>query len=77
MWIDVDRRYFNNRGGDFGYAAINLFPGYQKLGGYQALDFVRFRHTDSDLYRVARQQLFLRAFKDQIRRAPGRSTYRA
>jgi LCP family protein required for cell wall assembly len=67
VWIDVDRRYFNDRGGDFGYATINLFPGYQKLGGYQALDFVRYRHTDSDLYRVARQQLFLRAFKDQIR----------
>jgi LCP family protein required for cell wall assembly len=71
VWIDVDRRYFNNRGGDFGYAAINLFPGYQKLGGYQALDFVRYRHTDSDLYRVARQQLFLRAFKDQIRSSAG------
>jgi polyisoprenyl-teichoic acid--peptidoglycan teichoic acid transferase len=71
VWIDVDRRYFNNRGGDFGYAAINLFPGYQRLGGYQALDFVRFRHTDSDLYRVARQQLFLRAFKDQIRSSAG------
>ena len=67
----MDRRYFNNRGGDFGYAAINLFPGYQKLGGYQALDFVRFRHTDSDLYRIARQQLFLRAFKDQIRANAG------
>ena len=71
VWIDVDRRYFNNRGGDFGYAAINLFPGYQRLGGYQALDFVRYRHTDSDLYRVARQQLFLRAFKDQIRASAG------
>ncbi|HEX4929442.1 MAG TPA: LCP family protein [Gaiellaceae bacterium] len=67
IWIDVDRRYFNDRGGDFGYATINLFPGYQKLGGYQALDFVRYRHTDSDLYRVARQQLFVRAFKDQIK----------
>ena len=67
IWLDVDRRYFNNRGGDFGYATINLFPGYQKLGGYQALDFVRYRHTDSDLYRVARQQLFVQAFKDQIK----------
>ena len=67
VWMDVDRRYFNDRGGDFGYATINLFPGYQKLGGYQALDFVRYRHTDSDLYRVARQQLFVRAFKDQVK----------
>ena len=67
IWLDVDRRYFNDRGGDFGFATINLFPGYQKLGGYQALDFVRYRHTDSDLYRVARQQLFVQAFKDQIK----------
>jgi LCP family protein required for cell wall assembly len=71
VWIDVDRRYFNDRGGDFGYATINLFPGYQKLGGYQALDFVRYRHFDSDLYRVARQQLFVRAFKDQIKASTG------
>ncbi len=69
--MDVDRRYFNDRGGDFGYATINLFPGYQKLGGYQALDFVRYRHTDSDLYRVARQQLFVRAFKDQVKSSTG------
>src|SRR5829696_8859875 len=71
IWLDVDRRYFNDRGGDFGYATINLFPGYQKLGGYQALDFVRFRHTDNDLYRLARQQLFVRSFKDQIRSSAG------
>lgn len=67
IWMDVDRRYFNDRGGPGGYATINLQPGYQRLGGYQALDFVRFRHTDSDLYRNARQQLFVRALKDQIR----------
>ncbi len=67
IWMDVDRRYFNDRGGPTGYATINLQPGYQRLGGYQALDFVRFRHTDSDLYRNARQQLFVRALKDQIR----------
>ncbi len=71
VWIDVDRRYFNDRSGDFGYATINLFPGYQKLNGYQTLDFVRYRHTDSDLYRVARQQLFVRAFKDQVRASAG------
>jgi LCP family protein required for cell wall assembly len=67
VWVDIDRRYFNDRGGPYGYATINLQPGYQKLGGYQALDYVRYRHTDSDLYRVARQQLFLRAFKQQVR----------
>jgi LCP family protein required for cell wall assembly len=66
VWLDVDRRYFNDHGGPTGYAKINLRPGYQRLNGTQTLDFVRYRHTDSDLYRNARQQLFVRAFKDQI-----------
>ncbi len=66
VWMDVDRRYFNDRGGPGGYAKINLQPGYQLLTGYRALDYVRFRHTDSDLFRNARQQQFVRAFKEQI-----------
>jgi LCP family protein required for cell wall assembly len=69
VWIDVDRRYFNDHGGPGGYAKINLRPGYQRLNGTQALDFVRYRHTDSDVYRTARQQLFVRSFKDQIESA--------
>jgi LCP family protein required for cell wall assembly len=68
-WIDVDRRYFNDRGGPYGYAKINLFPGYQLLTGRQTLDYVRYRHTDSDLYRVARQQQFVKAFKGQIQQS--------
>ena len=67
--LDVDRRYFNdNSGAGYGgsYAKINLKPGYQKLDGQRALDFVRFRHTDSDLYRVVRQQEFVKAFKQQV-----------
>lgn len=66
VWLDIDRRYLNTHGGPYGYATINLQPGYQKLGGYQALDFVRFRHTDSDFVRVARQQQFVKALKDRI-----------
>jgi LCP family protein required for cell wall assembly len=68
VYIDVDRRYFNNHTGPTGYAAINLQAGYQRLSGKQALDFVRYRHTDSDLFRVARQQLFVRASKEQLKR---------
>src|SRR2546423_1735490 len=62
------RRYFNDNGGQTynTYATINLQPGYQRLNGSDALDFVRYRHTDSDLYRVARQQAFVKAFKDQV-----------
>ena len=67
VWMDVDRRYFNdNSGGGERYAAIDLQPGYQKLNGQKTLDFVRYRHTDSDLYRNARQQMFVRALKDQV-----------
>jgi LCP family protein required for cell wall assembly len=66
IYINVDHRYINTVGGPGGYAKINLEPGYQKLNGQQALDFVRFRHTDSDLYRVARQQLFIESMKDRL-----------
>src|SRR2546423_432204 len=64
----VDRRYYNKNAGSYldNYANINLQPGYQLLSGQQALDFVRFRHTDSDLTRVARQQQFVRAMKEQV-----------
>ena len=68
VWMDVDRRYYNKNTGAYynDYANINLQPGYQRLTGQQALDFVRFRHTDSDLHRVARQQEFVRAFREQV-----------
>jgi LCP family protein required for cell wall assembly len=66
VYVDVDHRYFNNQTGPGGYSAINLWPGYQRLKGYDALAYVRYRHFDSDLYRVARQQAFLRALKQQI-----------
>jgi LCP family protein required for cell wall assembly len=69
VWVDVDRRYFNdnaNHSPGFTYAEINLFPGYQKLDGARALQYVRYRHTDSDLTRIVRQQQFVKGFKDQI-----------
>jgi LCP family protein required for cell wall assembly len=69
VYMDVDQRYHNdNEGLGLGqtYARINLKPGYQHLNGRAALDFVRFRHTDSDLYRVVRQQEFVKAFKQQV-----------
>jgi LCP family protein required for cell wall assembly len=66
VYIDVDRRYFNDNSGPDGYATIDLQPGYQRLKGPDALDFVRYRHTDSDLYRNARQQEFLKAVKQQV-----------
>jgi LCP family protein required for cell wall assembly len=67
--VDVDRRYFNDNSGlgpGTSYERIDLKPGYQHLGGRDALDFARYRHTDSDLYRVFRQQEVVKALKQQV-----------
>ena len=68
IWIDVDRTYYNKNVGTAAtdYSNINLQPGYQRLSGGEALAFVRYRHTDSDLYRLAREQAFVRAIKEQV-----------
>lgn len=68
VWLDVDRRYYNKNTGSAAtnYADIDLHAGYQRLNGNDALSFVRFRHTDSDFYRVIRQQMFVKALKEQI-----------
>ena len=61
VYVDIDRDYFNdNSGGGERYATIDINPGYQKLKGQDALDYVRYRHTDNDFIRAARQQDFLR-----------------
>jgi polyisoprenyl-teichoic acid--peptidoglycan teichoic acid transferase len=66
-YIDIDRRYFNdNSGYEPDYATIDIKPGYQKLCGQDALDYVRYRHEDTDIVRAARQQEFLRQLKQQI-----------
>jgi LCP family protein required for cell wall assembly len=64
VYTDVDHRYYNNTIYT-DYSSINLQPGYQKLCGADALSFVRFRHTDNDLVRNARQQDFVRWAKAQ------------
>lgn len=68
VYVDVDRRYFNHNVGtaETNYADIDLQPGYQKLCGADALSYVRFRHTDTDIVRAARQQDFLRQARQQI-----------
>src|SRR3954463_8409892 len=65
IYMNVDRRYFIAP--HTGTSAINLLPGYQKLDGAQALSYVRYRHTDSDIYRTGRQQLFLDALKSRLK----------
>ena len=66
-YVNVDHHYFNQNVGsaETNYTSINLQPGYQKLCYENALDYVRYRHTDSDFVRVARQQDFLRSLREQ------------
>lgn len=69
VYIDVDRRYYNSNANRYvgdQYAEINLKPGYQRLCGQKALDFVRYRHEDNDIVRGARQQAFLRQARQQV-----------
>ena len=67
IYTDVDHRYYNdNTGPGPDYAVIDVQPGYQQLCGQRALDYVRYRHGDSDFVRAARQQNFLRDAKDQV-----------
>ncbi|HEX3872749.1 MAG TPA: LCP family protein, partial [Solirubrobacteraceae bacterium] len=68
VYVYVDRHYYNVNTGTVldNYASIDIQPGYQKLCGETALDYVRYRHDDSDFVRVARQQDFVRQAKQQI-----------
>ena len=64
VYVDIDRDYFNDNSSGENYATIDVNPGYQKLKGQDALDYVRYRHGDNDLVRAARQQDFLRQAKN-------------
>ena len=68
VYTDVDRHYFNRNLGTAAtnYAAIDIQPGYQRLCGSDALDYVRYRHGDNDLVRAARQHDFLRQARAQF-----------
>ena len=69
VYIDVDRHYFHsNEGLAYAdqYAEIDIDAGYQRLCGYNALQYVRYRHEDTDLVRSARQQDFLREARQKI-----------
>ncbi len=69
VYVDVDRHYFHSNAGlpvSEQYSEINIPAGYQRLCGYQALQYVRYRHTDNDLVRAARQQDFLREARQKV-----------
>jgi LCP family protein required for cell wall assembly len=69
VYVDVDRRYYHSNQGlsaSAQYSEINIRPGYQRLCGYDALPYVRYRHTDNDIVRGARQQDFLREARARV-----------
>jgi LCP family protein required for cell wall assembly len=66
VYMTVDRRYYHvNEPGGEQYFEINLQPGYQRLCGQEALEFVANRHEDTSLTRDARDQRFLLSVKGQ------------
>src|SRR5271166_5058531 len=66
VYMGVDKRYYHvNEPGGEQYFEINLQPGYQRMCGKQALEFVANRHEDTSLIRDARDQRFLLEVKAQ------------
>jgi polyisoprenyl-teichoic acid--peptidoglycan teichoic acid transferase len=67
VYMTVDKRYYhsNSEPGAEQYFEINLKPGYQRLCGQQALEFVANRHESTSLIRDARDQRFLLDAKAQ------------
>ena len=67
--MDVDHHYYHSNVGlsaEDQYAEIDIPAGYQRMCGYNALSYVRYRHDDNDLVRSARQQAFLREARAQV-----------
>jgi len=62
LTVDKKMDYDDN----WSHLHIHLLPGPQHLDGQQAMGFVRFRHSDSDLIRTQRQQALLAALKQKM-----------
>jgi LCP family protein required for cell wall assembly len=69
VYVDVDHHYYHSNLGlaaSEQYAEIDVEAGYQRMCGYNALQYVRYRHEDNDLVRAARQQEFLREARQEL-----------
>jgi len=69
VYVDVDHHYYHSNVGlpaADQYAEIDIPAGYQRMCGYNALQYVRYRHDDNDLVRSARQQEFLREMRQEL-----------
>ena len=65
-YLMIDHRYYNNTAVT-NFASIDIQPGYQRLSGSRALDWVRYRHDQNgDFTRIVRQQMFLREMKREL-----------
>jgi LCP family protein required for cell wall assembly len=67
VYMTVDKRYYhsNSEPGAEQYMEINLQPGYQRVCGQGAREFVSNRHESTSLIRDARDQRFLLEIKAQ------------
>ena len=69
VYVDVDHHYYHSNVGlaaSEQYAEIDVEAGYQRMCGFNALQYVRYRHEDNDLVRAARQQEFLREARQEL-----------
>ena len=64
--VDVNVHQQLDYDDNWGKLHIHLKPGQQRLNGYKAMGYVRFRHTDNDLARAERQHEFLEALRTKI-----------
>lgn len=62
VFVQKDMKYTDKWGGLY----IDLKAGRQRLNGYDAMCFVRFRKDDSDFERIKRQRDFMLAFKQSV-----------
>lgn len=66
VYIPKNMDYDDVRGG----LHIHLKKGRRNLTGYDAMGFIRFRHSDSDFARIDRQRDLMLAFKRQVLQDP-------
>lgn len=65
--IYVDKRmYYEDPWDDDGGLVIDIQPGLQHMDGETAIQYVRYRDSEGDIGRVARQQKFLKAVMDRV-----------
>lgn len=62
VYVPKDMHYVDKAGGLY----IDLKKGHQRLDGYQAMGFVRYRHDDSDFLRQERQRDIMVALRARM-----------